>query len=154
MCYFGGGIGHLKNAPPLQVPGFDPIDPTSEEMAVEDDNNDPCSSTYEDLGAAVQQPSRDVAVNSGELVQLQVGEDDEDDEDDEEDNEDSDDDEGGDQTDEDEDGDHTLSNGRARPGPTHFSWPLTLALRAGSLSAGQSGRARASPDQMNICLNV
>ena len=35
----------------------------------------------------------------------------------------------------------TLSKGRAGPGPTHFSWPLTLALRAGPLSAGQSGRA-------------
>ena len=95
MRYLGGGIGHLKNAPPLQVPGFDPIDPSSEEMAVEDDDDDPCSGTNEDLG---------VAVNGGELVQLQVGEDDEDDEDDEEDDEDSDDDEGGDQTDEDEDG--------------------------------------------------
>ena len=107
MRYFGGGIGHLKNAPPLQVPGFDPIDPSSEKMAVEDDDDDddPCSGTNEDLGAVVQQPSRDVAVNGGELVQLlEVGEDDEDDEDDEEDNEDSDDDEGGDQTDEDEDG--------------------------------------------------
>ena len=30
----------------------------------------------------------------------------------------------------------TLSKGRAGPGPTHFSWPLTLALRAGPLSAG------------------
>ena len=101
MRYFGGGIGHLKNAPPLQVPDFDPIDPTSEEMAVEYDDNDPCSSTYEDLGAAVQQPSRDVTVSGSELVQLQVSEDVEDDEDDEEDDED--DDEGGDQTDEDED---------------------------------------------------
>jgi len=105
MRYFGGGIGHLKNAPPLQVPGFDPIDPSSEEMAMEDDDDgDPCSSTNEDLGAVAQQPSRDVAANGGELVQLQVGEDDEDDEDDEEDDEDSDGDEGGDQTDEDEDG--------------------------------------------------
>ena len=31
---------------------------------------------------------------------------------------------------------YTLSTGRAGPGPTHFSWPLTLALRAGPLSAG------------------
>ena len=121
MRYFGGGIGHLKNTPPLQVPGFDPIDLSSEEMAVEDNNdndNDPCSGTNENLGAVVQQPSRDVVMNGGELVQLEVGEDDEDDKDDEEDNEDdnedsddneddnedSDDDEGGDQTDEDEDG--------------------------------------------------
>ena len=66
--YLGGGIGHLKNAPPLQVPGFDPIDPSSEEMEVEDDDDNPCSGTNEDLGAVVQQPSRDVAVNGGELV--------------------------------------------------------------------------------------
>ena len=117
MCYFGGRIGHLKNAPPLQVPGFDPIDPTSEEMAVEDDDNDPCSSTYEDLGAAVQQPSRDVTVNGSELVQLQVGEDDEDNEDDEEDDEDSDDDEGGYQTDEDEDGEGEDDYGYASAWP-------------------------------------
>jgi hypothetical protein len=87
MRYFGGGIGHLKNTPPQQVPGFDPIDPSSEEMAVEveddDDDDDPCtgSGTNEDLG-------------------MRVGEDD--DKDDEEDDEDSDDDEGGDQSDEDE----------------------------------------------------
>jgi hypothetical protein len=76
MHYFGGGIGHLKNAPPLQVPGFDPNDPSSEEMAVEDDDNDSCSGTNEDLGAVVQQPSRDVVMIGGELVQLDVGEDD------------------------------------------------------------------------------
>ena len=52
MCYFGGRIGHLKNAPPLQAPGFDlgPIDPSSKEMAVEDDDDDPCSSTNDNLG--------------------------------------------------------------------------------------------------------
>jgi hypothetical protein len=107
MRYFGGGIGHLKNTPPLQVPGFDPIDPSSDEMAVEDDDDDdddPCSGANEDLGTVVQQPSRDVVMNGGrgELVQLEVGEDDEDDKDDEENDEDSDDDdsEGGDQTDE------------------------------------------------------
>jgi hypothetical protein len=99
MRYFGGGIGHLKNAPPVQVLGFDPIDPSSEEMPVEDeDDDDPCSGTNEDLGTIVRQPSKDV-VNGGEL------EDDMDDEDDEEndDNSDSDGDESGDQTDEDED---------------------------------------------------
>jgi hypothetical protein len=102
MRYFGGGIGHLKNAPPLQVPGFDPIDPSSEEMEVkeDDDDDDPCSGTNEDLGAVVQQPPRDVVMNGGELVQLEIGEDDEDNEEDE----DSDDDEGWDQTDEDEGG--------------------------------------------------
>ena len=105
MRYFGGGIGHLKNTPPLQVPGFDPIDPGSDEMAVEDDDDEPCSDTNDDPDAIVQQPSKDVVMNSGELVQLEVGEDDEDDEDDEENDEDSDDDdlEGGDQADEDED---------------------------------------------------
>ena len=116
MHYLGGGIGHLKNVPPLQVPGFDPIDPSFKEMAVED-NDDPCSSTNEDLGAVVQQPSRDVAVNGGELVQLQVGEDDEDDDDDEEDDEDSDDDEGGDQTNEDEDGEGEDDYGYASAWP-------------------------------------
>jgi hypothetical protein len=97
MRYFGGGIGHLKNAPRLQAPGFDPFDPSSEEMAVEEeDDDDPCST-------AVLQPSMNVVMNGGEMVQLEVGEDDEDDEDDEEDDEDSEGDEGGDQTDEDED---------------------------------------------------
>lgn len=116
MRYFGGGIGHLKNAPPLQVPGFDPIDPSFEEMTVEDNDDDPCSGTNEDLGAVVQQPSRDVVMN-GELVQLEVGEDDEDDEDEDEDedDEDSDNDEGGDQTDEDEDGEGEDDYGYASP---------------------------------------
>ena len=105
MHYFGGGIGHLKNAPPLKAPGFDlgPIDPSSEEMAVEDDDDDPCSSTNDDLGTVVQQPSRDVIMNGGELVQLEVTKDDKVNEDNEEDKDDSDSDEGGDQTDEDED---------------------------------------------------
>jgi hypothetical protein len=99
MRYFGGGIGHLKNTPPLQVPGFDPVDPGSDE----DDDDEPCSGTNDDPDAVVQQPSKDVVMNGGELVQLEVGEDDEDDEDDEEDDEEEDD-EGGDQTDEDGEG--------------------------------------------------
>jgi hypothetical protein len=105
MRYFGGGIGHLKNAPPLQEPGFDPTDPSPEEMTVEEDDNDPCRGTNEGLGTIVRQPSRDVVMN-GELDQLELGEDDEDGDDedgDDEDDEDSDDDEGEDQTDEDED---------------------------------------------------
>jgi hypothetical protein len=83
MRYVGGGIGHLTNTPPWQVSGFDPINPSSKEMAVgeEDDGDGPCSGTNEDLGTIV----------------LEVGEDDENDEDDE------DSDEGGDQTSEDED---------------------------------------------------
>ena len=88
MRYFGGGIGHLKNAPPLQVLGFDT---NSEEMPVEEDDDNPCSGTNEDLGTIVQQPSKDV-----------VNGDDEDEDHDEEDD-DSDCDEDGDQTDEDED---------------------------------------------------
>ena len=105
MHYFGGGIGHLKNASPLQAPGFDlgPIDPSSEEMAVEDDDDNPCSSTNNDLGTVVQQPSRDVIMNGGELVQPEVTEDDKVNEDNEEDKDDSDSNEGGDQTNEDED---------------------------------------------------
>ena len=96
MRYFGGGIGHLKNTPPQQVPGFDPIDPTSEEMAMEELED-------EDLGTVVQQPSSDV-MNGRELVHLEVNESDEDkDDDDDDDDSDSDIDEGGDQTDEDED---------------------------------------------------
>ena len=64
MRYFGGGIGHLKNTPPLQVPGFDPIDPGSDKMAVEDDDDEPCSDTNDDPDAVVQQPSKDVIMNS------------------------------------------------------------------------------------------
>ena len=91
MRYFGGGIGHLKNTPPQQLPGFDPIDPTSKEMAMEEED--------EDLGTIVQ-PSSDVT-NGREL---EVNEDDEDDEDEDEDEDDSDSDESGLQTDEDEEG--------------------------------------------------
>ena len=107
MRYFGGGIGHLKNTPPQQVPGFDPINPTSEEMAVEDEDD----SEEEDLGTVtvVQPPSSDV-MNGRELVQLEVNEDDEEEDDvsdDDNDSDNSDSDEGGHwhhwQTDEDED---------------------------------------------------
>ena len=85
MRYFGGGVGHLKNTPPQQVP-----DPRSEEMAVEDDGDDPCSGTNEDLGTVVQQPSKYNVIS-------------EDEDNDNEDDSDGDDSEGGDQTDEDED---------------------------------------------------
>ena len=101
MHYFGGGIGHLKNTPPQQVPGFDPIDPTPEEMAVEEDDDDLLNVTNEGLDTVVQPPSSDVIMNGLELVQLEVNEDDEDNEDNDEDNSDSY--EDGDQTDEDED---------------------------------------------------
>ena len=96
MRYFGGGIGHLKNAPPLQEFGFDPIDPSSEKMPVEEDDDDPCGGANEDLSTIIQQPSKDVM--NGELVQLDDDEDDDDDDDD-----DSDGDESGDLTEEDED---------------------------------------------------
>jgi hypothetical protein len=76
MRYFGGGIGHLKNTPPQQLEV--PIDPSDEEMAVdeEDNNVDPCIHTNEDLGNIVPQPSIDVIMISDEL---EVTEDDEDD---------------------------------------------------------------------------
>ena len=73
MWYFGGKIGHLKNTPPQQVSGYDPIDPSPEEMSVkeegniEDNEDDPCSSTNEDLSAIGQQLSRDIIINDGEL---------------------------------------------------------------------------------------
>jgi hypothetical protein len=105
MRYFGGGIGHLKNTPPQQVP-FDPIDPNSEETTVGNDNdNGPssCSGTNENLGTTVRlgQSSRNIVMNSGEL---EVSEDDEDDEEDTSDDGD-DSEEGGGQNDEDEDED-------------------------------------------------
>ena len=43
MRYCSGGIGHLKNTPPLQVHEFDPIDPISDDVAVEDGDDDPCN---------------------------------------------------------------------------------------------------------------
>ena len=101
MRYFGGGIGHLKNTPPQQVPGFDPIDPTPEEMAVEEDDDNLLNVTNEGLDTVVQPPSSDVIMNGLELVQLEVNEDDEDNKDNDKDNSDSY--EDGDQTDEDED---------------------------------------------------
>jgi cobalamin biosynthesis protein CobT len=97
MRYFGGGIGHLKNTPLQQVPGLDLIDPSSEEMVVEEeDGSGTMTNDYIVMNSG----------SSGELVRLDVGEDDEvdEDEDDEEDEEDSDGNEGGDQTDEEEDG--------------------------------------------------
>ena len=101
MRYFGGGIGHLKNTPLQQVRGFDPIDPTPEEMAVEEDDDDLLNVTNEGLDTVVQPPSSDVIMNGLELVQLEVNEDDEDNKDN--DNDKSDSYEDGDQTDEDED---------------------------------------------------
>ena len=102
--YFGGGIGHLKNTPPQQVPGFDPIDPSSEEMAMEEgDNDDDPSGTNEDLGTIVQQPPRDIIITSGELDMSEGDGDNEDDEGDLDEDDDDNSDNSGDQTDEDED---------------------------------------------------
>jgi hypothetical protein len=98
MRYFGGGIGHLKNAPPLQVPGSG-FDPSSDLEGITVAEDDPCS-TNEDLGTVVQQPSKDVM--NGELVQLEDDEDDEDvaeDDEEDEDEDDSDGDEDRDRTD-------------------------------------------------------
>lgn len=89
MRYFGGGIGHLKNTPPQQVP----TDLSSEEMAVdelEDDDDDPCASENEDLGTIDDMISDELEVT-------------EDREDDHDDDSDDDSDEGEDQTVEDED---------------------------------------------------
>jgi hypothetical protein len=111
MRHFGGGIGHLKNTPLQQVPqaGLDLIDPSSEEMAVEEEDG-PCSGTVTNEYIIMNSGS------SGELVRLDVGEDDEvdEDEDDEEDEEDSD----GNNTDEEEDGED--EDGEDNYG---YAWP-------------------------------
>jgi hypothetical protein len=94
MRYFGGRIGHLKNTPPQQVP----INPSSEEMAVDkEDDDDPCASENEDLGTI-----DDIMISD----ELEVTEDHEDDHDDDSNN---DGDEGEDQTLEDEDEDSGCS---------------------------------------------
>ena len=100
LHYFGGGIGHLKNAP-QQVP----IDPSSEEMSAdEEDNNDPCTDTNKNIGTIPPQPSIDVVMFS----ELEVAEEDATAAaDDEEDSDDGD--EDGDQTDGDEDEDSGCS---------------------------------------------
>jgi hypothetical protein len=89
MRYFGGGVGHLKNTPPQQVHGSDPVAPDSEEMEVDDEEGDTGGNTRGD--------PRDIIMSNGEL---EVGEDDEekwqddnDDETDDNDNGDDDDDE-------------------------------------------------------------
>ena len=99
MRYFGGGVGHLKNTPPQQAHRLDPVDPDSEEMEVEDEEDDTGGNTRGDL--------QDIIMSNGEL---EVGEDDEekgrddnDDETDDDDDDDGDDDESDDEDDEDED---------------------------------------------------
>ena len=128
MHYFGGGIGHLKNTPPQQVPGSNPIDPNSEEMAMEEGGNgDDPSGTNEDLGTIVQQPSRDTIINSGELDMSEGDEDNEDDEGDEDEDEDDEDDiddsdEGGDQMDEDEDDESGRSGDEEEEGEGDYGY--------------------------------
>ena len=48
MCYFGGRVGHLKNTPPQQAHGLDPVDPNSEEMEGEDEEGDTGGNTRGD----------------------------------------------------------------------------------------------------------
>ena len=91
MRYFGGGIGHLKNTPPQQVP----IDPSSEDMAVDEEDDDVlCASENEDLGTI------DNIMISDEL---EITEDHEDDHDDHGDDDSDDDGDEGEDEDEDED---------------------------------------------------
>jgi len=99
MRYFGGGVGHLKNTPPQQAHGLDPVDPDSEEMEVDDEEGDTGGNTRGD--------PQDIIISNGEL---EVGEDDEekgqddnDDETDDDDNDDNNDDESDDEDEEDED---------------------------------------------------
>jgi hypothetical protein len=67
MHYFGGGVGHLKNAPPQQAHRSDPVDPDSEEMEVEDEEGNTGGNTRGD--------SQDIFMSNAE--ELEVGEDDE-----------------------------------------------------------------------------
>jgi hypothetical protein len=96
MRYFGGGVGHLKNTPPQQVHGSDPVAPDSEEMEVDDEEGDTGGNTRGD--------PRDIIMSNGEL---EVGEDDEekgqDDNDDETDDNDNGDDNDDESDEEDED---------------------------------------------------
>ena len=66
MRYFGRGVGHLKNTPPQQGHGLDPVDSHSEEMEVEDEEDD--------TGGNPSRDPEDIVMCNGEL---EVGEDDE-----------------------------------------------------------------------------
>ncbi|PPQ94745.1 hypothetical protein CVT25_007676 [Psilocybe cyanescens] len=110
MHYFGGGIGHLKNTPQQEVPGFDSIDPSSEEMEVEeeDDKDDPCSTMNDDLELEGNEDNNN-------------NDDKEDDEDNN--NEDNDDDdEGGDQSDGDEVHDFGCSGDEEEEGEEDYGY--------------------------------
>ena len=97
MRYFGGGVGHLKNTPPQQAHRSDPVDPDSEEMEIEDEEDDTGGNTRGD-------PQDITTMSNGEL---EVGDDDEekgrdvnDDETDDDDDDDESDDEDEDEEDE------------------------------------------------------
>ena len=92
MHYFGGGVGHLKNTPPQQAHRSDPVDPDSEEMEVEDEEDDTGGNTRGD--------PQDIIMSNGEL---EVGNDDEEKGRDDNDNETDDDDDDDESDDEDED---------------------------------------------------
>ena len=65
MRYYGGGIGHLNNTPPQQAHRSDPLDPNSDEMAVdEDEDSDTESSTRDGM--------QDIVMN-GEELEVGVG---------------------------------------------------------------------------------
>jgi hypothetical protein len=98
MRYFGGGVGHLKNAPPQQAHRSDPVDPDSEVMEVEDEEGD--------TGGNIRRDPQDIIMSNGPLageLELEVGEDDDEKGQDDNDEEtDDDEDESDDEDDEDE----------------------------------------------------
>ena len=56
MRYYGGGIGHLNNAPPQQA---DPLDSNSDETDVEENE--------EDTGSDARDGPQDIVMNNREL---------------------------------------------------------------------------------------
>jgi hypothetical protein len=96
MRYFGGGVGHLKNTPPQQAHRLDPVDPDSEEMEIEDEEDNTDGNTRGD--------PQDIIMSNGEL---EVGDNDkekgQDDNDDETDNNNNDDDDSDDEDEDEED---------------------------------------------------
>jgi hypothetical protein len=60
MRYYGGGIGHLNNTPLQQTHGSDPLDPNSDEMAVDED--DDCHTE-----SGMRDGLQDNVMNGGEL---------------------------------------------------------------------------------------
>jgi hypothetical protein len=61
MRYYGGGIGHLNNTPPQQAHRSDPLNPNSDEMAVEEDEEDDTGSDARPDGL------QDIVMNDGEF---------------------------------------------------------------------------------------